>query len=188
MASLGLANVTLAHADVNVLSWDRRFDRVVSLEMFEHLRNYQALMRRIHGWLQPDGRLFVHIFTHCRYAYPFESEGEDNWMGRHFFTGGLMPSADLLSHFQEHLCLESRWQVEGHHYQRTCEAWLSNLDRRRDDALVVLASIYGEAEAERWLQRWRLFFMACAQLFGYAGGREWQVHHYRFRRRQAAGP
>lgn len=181
-ARLRLSNVVVAHADVNDFYSDRRFDRVVSVEMFEHLHNYQVLMQRIRGWLRPDGRLFVHIFTHRRYAYPFETEGDDDWMGRHFFTGGIMPSADLLGYFQQHLGLEARWRVDGRHYQRTCEAWLQNLDRRHGDALTVIASVYGEAEASRWLQRWRIFFMACAELFGYAGGREWQVHHYRFRR------
>lgn len=182
----GLRNVSLVHADVNAFSCDARFDRVVSVEMFEHMRNYAALLERIHGWLRPHGKLFVHIFTHQRFAYPFETEGDDNWMGRHFFTGGIMPSADLLAYFQDHVELESRWRVDGRHYQRTCEAWLTNLDRHREQVRSVLAQAYGVDDAERWVQRWRMFFMACAELFGYAKGREWQVHHYLFRRRSAA--
>ena len=176
------ANVQVITADMNDFATDRRFDRVVSVEMFEHMRNYQELMGRIHGWLKPGGKLFVHIFTHRRLAYPFETEGEDNWMGRYFFTGGLMPSRDLLPRFQEDLKLEEQWHLNGRHYQRTLEAWLVNQDQHRAELLALFRDTYGPAEAERWLQRWRVFFMACAELFGYRGGEEWGVSHYRFAR------
>jgi cyclopropane-fatty-acyl-phospholipid synthase len=177
----GYGNVTALVADVNAFSTDQRFDRVVSVEMFEHMRNYQSLMTRIGGWLRPTGKLFVHIFTHRHYSYPFETEGEDNWMGRHFFTGGLMPSEELLSYFQDDLRLVSQWTVDGRHYQRTCEAWLAELDLQRPRAEQVLAGAYGN-DAQRWVRRWRVFFMACGELFGFDNGRQWQVNHYLFDR------
>ncbi len=177
----GLQNVQVLTADMNTFQTDRTFDRVVSIEMFEHMRNYQMLLSRIAPWIRPEGKLFVHIFCHRRWAYLFETEGESNWMGRHFFTGGLMPSVDLLSHFQDQLLLEKQWNVSGHHYQQTANAWLKNFDRRREQILPVLESVYGSAETMIWAQRWRIFFMACAELWGTRGGREWWVSHYRFR-------
>lgn len=176
----GIGNVQVFTADMNDFATDQRFDRVVSVEMFEHMRNYQRLLQRIAGWLQPGGKLFVHVFSHRRFAYPFETEGADNWMGRCFFTGGLMPSHDLLTHFQEDLTLEERWRLNGRHYQRTAEAWLANQDQHRAELLALFAAVYGPDQAARWFQRWRVFFMACAELFGYGGGEEWGVSHYRF--------
>ncbi|MDG4550302.1 MAG: cyclopropane-fatty-acyl-phospholipid synthase [Candidatus Contendobacter sp.] len=176
----GFANVQVITADMNDFATDRRFDRVVSVEMFEHMRNYQELLGRIHAWLQPGGKLFVHIFTHRQLAYPFETEGEDNWMGRYFFTGGLMPSRDLLPRFRGDLTLEEQWHLDGRHYQRTLEAWLVNQDRHRDEIMTLFQDIYGPDQAERWFQRWRVFFMACAELFGYRHGEEWGLSHYRF--------
>jgi len=181
-AARGLSNVEILTCDVNRLRLDRRFDRIVSIEMFEHLRNYRSLFERIAGWLQPEGKLFVHIFCHRSLMYPFETEGEDNWMGRHFFTGGLMPSADTFSHFQEHLRIEQRWLLPGTHYQRTSNHWLANQDRHRDEVMGVLREAYGEQDAARWFQRWRMFWMACAELFGYRDGEEWLVAHFRFQR------
>ncbi len=179
----GLANVQVITADMNDFRIDRRFDRVLSVEMFEHMRNYQELMARIHGWLKPGGKLFVHIFTHRQFAYPFETEGEDNWMGRYFFTGGIMPSRDLLPRFQDDLQLEEQWHFNGRHYQRTLEAWLVNQDRNRETIMPLFRAAYGDESASCWFQRWRVFFMACAELFGYHGGEEWGVSHYRFARR-----
>ncbi len=176
-------NLRVVTADVAAFEPGEQFDRVVSIEMFEHLRNYRELLRRIAGWLCPDGRLFVHVFCHRELTYPFETNGAGDWMGRYFFTGGLMPSFDLLPRFQEQLRLDAHWAVNGAHYARTARSWRENLERRRDAVLPVLGAAYGAAAAERWFHRWRLFFLACEELFGYRGGTEWLVGHYRFARR-----
>jgi cyclopropane-fatty-acyl-phospholipid synthase len=123
------------------------------------------------------------VFCHREHAYPFETDGADNWMGRYFFTGGLMPSVELLPSFDNDLALDHLWRVNGYHYRRTAEAWLENLDARRDELLPVLAATYGDGDAKRWFERWRMFFLACAELFGYRDGHEWLVAHYLFRRK-----
>ncbi|MBN2291154.1 MAG: class I SAM-dependent methyltransferase [Pirellulales bacterium] len=176
-------NLEVVTANIADFTTERRFDRVVSVEMFEHVRNYQLLMRHITEWLNPQGKLMVHIFCHRHLVYPFETEGADNWMGRHFFTGGIMPSDDLLLHFQEDLVLQKRWSVCGTQYARTLEAWLLNCDRYRHDLLELFKADLGDREGPRQLQRWRMFFMACAELFNYYGGKEWFVSHYLFRKR-----
>jgi cyclopropane-fatty-acyl-phospholipid synthase len=183
-ATRGIRNVTVRTADVNGLELAAdAYDRCVSVEMFEHVRNYRALLRRIARGLSPGGKIFVHIFAHRTLMYPFETCGEDDWMGRHFFTGGLMPSIETLLRFQEDVEVEVRWLLDGTHYRRTAEHWLANQDAHRDAIITTLRAAYGAAGAVLWNQRWRMFWMACAELFGYAGGQEWVVAHYRFARR-----
>ncbi len=179
----GLGNVRVITTDVNRLELDAaQFDRCVSIEMFEHMRNYEVLLQRIATWLRPGGKLFVHIFAHKTLMYPFETEGEDNWIGRHFFTGGLMPASDTLLWFQNALRIEQRWHVDGRHYERTSNHWLQNQDARRDEVMAVLHEAYGAELAALWSQRWRMFWMACAEMFGYENGQQWLVAHYRFAR------
>jgi cyclopropane-fatty-acyl-phospholipid synthase len=172
-------NVDVVTADMNVFDTDRRFDRVVSVEMFEHMRNWPELLLRISRWLKPGGKLFVHVFAHRERAYPFGTDSPDDWMGRHFFTGGIMPSHGLLERMAGELVPEERWWLDGTHYARTAEAWLQNLDRNRDEAMELLGRAGGAGNATLRYRRWRLFFLACAECFGYRRGGEWGVSHHR---------
>jgi len=181
-AERGLHNLEVITCDINELALpEGEFDRVVSVEMFEHMRNYERLLRRVAGWMKPSATLFVHIFTHREYAYPFEVRDASDWMARYFFTGGMMPSEGLFERYQDHLALRAQWRVGGEHYARTCEAWLERLDANRALVMPILFDAYGK-DASRWFHRWRLFFMACAELFAYRDGREWFVSHYRWER------
>jgi len=167
-------------SDMNDFSIDGSFDRVVSIEMFEHMRNYELLLNRISGWLKPGGKLFIHIFTHKTLVYPFTEEGEGDWMGKHFFSGGIMPSHQLLLYFQNDLKIESTWRFSGTHYERTSLAWLNKMDSQKNEIIEIFYKAYGKDQTPVWFQRWRIFFMACEVLFGFDYGREWGVSHYRF--------
>ena len=177
-----LGNLQVITADMNNFSIHPRFDRVVSVEMFEHMRNWPELFGRVHGWLKPGGRFFMHVFVHRHAPYLFEARDESDWMSRHFFTGGMMPSDDLALHCQDSLKLVNRWRWNGTHYEKTANAWLAEMDAKRALVTPVLKETYGEDGAEIWRQRWRVFFMACAELFGYDRGQTWWVSHYLFER------
>lgn len=181
-ARRGLRNVTVR--TVNMVNYEGEgpaiFDRVVSVEMFEHMKNYALLMERIAAWLKPGGKLFVHIFTHRLQASNYDLGASDDFISQYFFTGGQMPSHDLLLHFQDHLRLEERWAVSGAHYQKTSEAWLERMDANREEILPLIRDVYGAENTTRWWVYWRVFFLACAEMWGYARGQEWIVSHYRF--------
>ncbi len=175
-ASEGLDRIEVITADMNDFGTERKFDRVVSVEMFEHMRNWAKLFERVAGWLRPEGAFFQHVFCHRRYAYLYSDEGSGDWMARHFFTGGIMPSQDLPLRYADHLEVVDQWRVSGLHYSLTLEAWLEEMDRNRARLLPIFARTYGE-DTERWFARWRMFFMACSELFRYRDGREWCVAH-----------
>lgn len=186
-AARGFTNLTVRTANMIDYGGEGEgvFDRVVSVEMFEHMKNYATLMQRIATWLKPSGKLFVHIFTHRVAAYHFEVESDDDWMAKYFFTGGQMPSDDLLLHFQDHLKIDQHWQIPGTHYQQTAEHWLNNMDAHRDQLLELFATTYGAADAKKWFHYWRIFYLSCAELWGYRDGREWLVSHYLFQKPSA---
>ena len=162
------------------------FDRIVSIEMFEHMKNYRRLFAKVASWLKDDGRVFVHVFANRHLAYHFVDEGSDDWMARYFFSGGTMPSFDLFKTFDDDLVVEKRWWISGRHYERTAEDWLRRMDFKRDEILRLFETAYGVDEAERWFQRWRMFYMSVAELFGYDEGRQWGVGHYRLAKRSVA--
>ena len=178
----GLQNLEIITCDMNQFTIDRRFDRVVSVEMFEHMRNWRALLDKISGWLNPGGLFFMHIFVHRSLPYLFTIEDDSDWMSQHFFSGGMMPSDELPANFQGSLNLVRKWRWDGRHYEKTANAWLSNMDQHKDKVWPILAETYGSENTLTWWVRWRLFFMACAELWGYNRGQEWWVSHYLFER------
>lgn len=182
---LGVANLEVKTCDMNEFDPGRRFDRAVSVEMFEHMRNWPALLERLASWLEPDGRFLMHVFCHREFAYPYEKRSETDWMTEHFFTGGIMPSDDLPLRFADHLAVADQWRLSGRHYARTLNTWLENMDAARDDLRPVFEITYGD-QADRWWHRWRLFFLSCAEFFAFRGGDEWYVSHYLMTPRAAA--
>ena len=179
-ARRGLGNLEVITADMNDFDPQRRFDRIVSVEMFEHMANWRALLARVRTWLKPQGLLFFHVFTHRSAPYRFEKDDKEDWIAQHFFTGGIMPSQDLIHEFSDLFTVEASWRLSGVHYERTANDWLRNFDRNSGAVDSVLRQTYG-ADAALWRRRWRLFFLATAELFGYANGEEWGIGHYRLR-------
>jgi cyclopropane-fatty-acyl-phospholipid synthase len=173
-----IKNLTVLTVDINDFKTEKKYDRVVSVEMFEHLRNYKRLMKLISDSLKSNGKLFVHIFTHKKYSYKFEVKDTSDWMSKYFFTGGIMPSNDLLLHFIEDMNLEKRWIVNGTHYQKTSEAWLKNMTVHKNEIIPLFETTYGKDQALKWWVYWRVFYMACAELWGYKNGTEWMICHY----------
>jgi cyclopropane-fatty-acyl-phospholipid synthase len=176
----GIKNLAVITADINQFNIDKRFDRVVSVEMFEHLRNYKLLFNKIASWMKADAKMFVHIFTHKEYAYKFEVKDESDWISKYFFTGGIMPSNDLFSYFNDDLKIVDQWIVNGMHYSKTSEAWLDNMDSHKQQIMPLFEKTYGKENALKWWVYWRIFYMACAELWGYNKGNEWMVCHYLF--------
>ncbi len=174
----GIENVQVITCDMNEFQASGRYDRVVSVEMFEHMRNWEKLLGRVRGWIEEEGRVFLHVFAHQKLCYPFEVAGANDWMAEHFFTGGMMPSHDLLRFLDIPFEVEHDWVVNGTHYEKTSEAWLQNLENRRDEIWPILERTYGVDQASRWFHRWRLFFISCAELFGFDAGEEWIVSHF----------
>ncbi len=178
----GIKNLSVITADMNVFTIDKTFDRIVSVEMFEHMRNYQKLMHKVASFLKPGGKLFVHIFTHKEYAYKFEVKDESDWMSKYFFTGGIMPCDSLLLYFNDDMSIEKHWHVSGMHYSKTSEAWLQNMDSHKNEIMPLFKETYGKG-ALKWWVYWRVFFMACAELWKYNKGEEWIVSHYLFNKK-----
>lgn len=176
----GFKNVKVITADMNVFTINEKFDRLMSVEMLEHMKNYQDLFKKFAGFMKPDSLFFIHIFTHLKYAYHFEVKDDSDWMAKYFFTGGMMPSHNLFLYFQDDLTIREQWVVNGTHYQKTSEAWLANMDQHKNEIFPIFESTYGKENALKWWSYWRVFFMACAELWGYAHGEEWVVSHYLF--------
>lgn len=177
-----ITNLTVITADMNTFQILQQFDRVVSVEMFEHMRNYKLLLNKVAGFLKDNGKLFVHIFTHETLAYKFEVKDETDWMSKYFFTGGIMPSNHLLTYFNDDLTIDKLWVVNGMNYSKTSEAWLSNMDKHEKEIMPLFEQTYGKDQAVKWWVYWRLFYIACAELFGYKNGNEWMVCHYLFKK------
>lgn len=175
---LGLTNIEVITCDVNHLELDQKFDRVVSVEMFEHVRNYKNLLAKISSWLKDDGKLFVHIFTHRTTAYKFEVKDSSDWMSKYFFSGGIMPSEHLFYYFQDDLKVRRHWVEPGVHYAKTARAWLEKMDQNKEAIIESFKGHYGPNEAEKWFQYWRVFYMACEELWAYRNGNEWSITHY----------
>jgi cyclopropane-fatty-acyl-phospholipid synthase len=177
-AEQGLSNIKIQTADMVDFDTQERFDRIISIEMFEHMRNYEQLFRRINSWLKPKGTLFVHIFAHRELTYKFEVVDETDWMSKYFFSGGIMPSEKLFYEFQKDLSIKKHWSVDGTHYSKTALAWLENMDLHKEEIMTVFREHYPQDEAKKWFNYWRVFYMSCEELWGFNDGKEWLVSHY----------
>jgi cyclopropane-fatty-acyl-phospholipid synthase len=184
--SRGLTNLKVVTENMITFDPDQKFDRIVSIEMFEHMRNYEKLFAKVSNWLEDDGRLFVHVFSHREFAYDYDDSDPSDWMSNYFFTGGIMPSHDLFSHFDNDLTIEDDWTLNGIHYTKTLEAWLDKLDKSYASVERIFSKHYGRTATRQWIHRWRIFILACSELFGYKEGTEWGVSHYRFRKQKKA--
>ncbi|EQC45982.1 cyclopropane-fatty-acyl-phospholipid synthase family protein [Bacteriovorax sp. Seq25_V] len=174
----GIKNLEIRTANVANLELEETFDRIVSVEMFEHMRNYKELLNRIHGWLNSDGKLFIHIFCHREFCYPYEVKDDTDWMAKYFFSGGIMPSYDIFEQVGSNMKLASKWKVNGYHYHRTCEDWLKNMDANKEQVFSLFEKAYPPGEAKKWFNYWRVFYLACSELFKYDGGDQWFVGHF----------
>lgn len=179
----GFKNLTIITQDMNDFQIKEKFDRIISVEMLEHMKNYQKLFEKLSGFLKPEGLFFIHIFTHKEFAYPFEVRDETDWMAKYFFTGGMMPSHNLFLYFQDNLTIRNHWVVNGVHYGKTSEAWLENMDKNKTQILPILEKAYGKENVTKWWSYWRIFFLSCAELFSYRNGEEWLVSHYLFQKK-----
>lgn len=184
IADLQLKNLTILTHNMTTFSPACRYDRIISIEMLEHMKNYELLFKRISQWLLPDGLFFVHIFTHREFAYHYEDVDGTDWLTRYFFTGGTMPSMDLFHYFQKHLTLIEQWSVSGTHYEKTANAWLKQMKKKRTQVLPILEMTYGKQNTKKWWAYWKIFFLACAELWGFENGNQWQVSHYLFQKQQ----
>ncbi len=178
----GIENLVVVTQDINAFNPQQQFDRIVSVEMLEHVRNYESLFARIASWMHQDTKMFVHVFSHRKFAYAYDADNPNEWMAKYFFTGGIMPSHALLPSFDNHLKMEKSWLLDGTHYQKTSNAWLDNMNAHQDEIRELFKETYGSDNATRWMWRWRLFFLSCAELFGYKNGSEWGVSHYILRK------
>lgn len=181
----GITNIKIVSSEMYALNLSGQFDRVISVEMFEHIGNYQQLLKMIGHALKPEGKLFIHIFTHKEFAYRFDATDNTNLVSRYFFTGGIMPSDKLLFYFNDDVKIQAHWHVSGLHYQKTAEAWLSNMDANKNNILPLFEQTYGKDEAIKWWNYWRIFYMSCAELWGYNNGNEWLVSHYLLKKASA---
>ncbi|KAL8166502.1 hypothetical protein V2J09_008001 [Rumex salicifolius] len=180
---LKLDNVKILVADISTFQMEGSFDRIFSIEMFEHMKNYQSLLKKLSRWMKEDGLMFVHHFCHKTFAYHFEDIDEDDWITRYFFSGGTMPAADLLLYFQEDVSVVNHWLVNGNHYGETSEKWLERMDKKKESIMPIMESTYGKASAAKWWVYWRTFFIAVAELFAYNHGQEWMVAHFLFQKK-----
>jgi len=179
----GIKNLNVITCDMNTFNIHEKFDRVVSVEMFEHMRGWPKLLEKIASFLKSEGKLFIHIFTHREHAYFYDADDKGDFIGQYFFTGGIMPSDHLILYFQDRFLVEDHWQVSGKHYAKTAEAWLRNLDAHKSDVMPILRNTYGPKEGVKWWNYWRVFYLSCAELWGYKNGTQWIVSHYRFKKR-----